>query len=287
MTKQKPVDESIFQIYKEQYSYDKTDLNARVESKNESPDWVLEKVSFDAAYEGERVLGFLFLPKNAAPPYQTVVYWGGDAPVFQRSSQDIENYYETTMFFSFLVKNGRAVFYPVYKGFFERGNDNLLAIIEMDNSTHQFAEVHIQQVKDLRRSIDYLETRPEIDIRKLAYYGMSFGSMFAPAVLAVEDRFQVSLLLAGGFGFTGGIYRPEVNPIHYVGHVKTPALMLNGKYDSLFPAETSQKPMFDLLGTPSEHKQWKLYETDHIPPINETIRETLAWLDKYLGQVNR
>lgn len=285
ITKQKPVDDSIFQIYKEQFSYDKTDLKESVESRKESPDWVLEKVSFDAAYGGERVPGFLFLPKNAAPPYQTVIYWGGDAPVFQRSSQDIENYYETKMFFSFLVKNGRAVFYPVYKGYFERGNDTLLAIIEMDFSTHQWSEVHIQQIKDLRRSIDYLETRPEIDIQKLAYYGMSFGSMAAPAVLAVEERFQVSVLIAGGFGFTGGMHRPEVNPIHYVGRVKLPTLMLNGKYDSFFPVETSQKPMFDLLGTPAEHKQWKLYETDHIPPINETIRETLAWLDRYLGPV--
>jgi dienelactone hydrolase len=287
ITKQKPVDDSIFQIFKEQFSYDKTDLKARVESRKESPDWVLEKISFNAAYGGERVPGFLFLPKNAAPPYQTIVYWGGEGQVFQRSSQDIENYYETKMFFSFLVKNGRAVFCPVYKGFFERGNDALLAIILMDHSTHQWAEVFIQQVKDLRRSIDYLETRPEIDIQNLAYYGMSIGSMAAPAVLAVEDRFQVSVLLGGGFGFTGRMQRLEVNPIHYVGRVKCPTLMLNGKYDSYFPVETSQKPMYNLLGTPLEHKDWKLYETDHIPPINSTIRETLAWLDKYLGPVNR
>jgi tRNA A-37 threonylcarbamoyl transferase component Bud32 len=284
MTKIKPVGDAIFQIYKEQFSYDKTDLKASVESRKESPDWVLEKISFDAAYGAERAMGFLFLPKNATPPYQTVIYWGGDAPSFQRSSQDIENYYETTMFFSFLVKNGRAVFYPVIKGFFERGNDSLLAI-GMDCSTHQFAELYIQQVKDVRRSIDYLETRPEIDIQKLAYYGMSFGSMASPVTLAVEDRFQVSVLIAGGFAFVGGMYLPEVNPIHYVGRVKLPTLMLNGQYDSLFPVATSQKPMFDLLATPVEYKEWKLYDTDHVPPINETIRETLAWLDKYLGPV--
>ncbi|MFO7890516.1 MAG: hypothetical protein R6V04_09285 [bacterium] len=43
--------------------------------------------------------------------------------------------------------------------------------------------------------------------------------------------------------------------------------------------------MFNLLGTPEEHKQMKLYETDHIPPVNEMIRETLDWFDKYLGPV--
>jgi hypothetical protein len=63
--------------------------------------------------------------------------------------------------------------------------------------------------------------------------------------------------------------------------------MINGRYDSFFTYETAIKPMFDLLGTPEEHKALKLYETDHIPPKNEFIKETLVWLDRYLGPVNR
>jgi hypothetical protein len=63
--------------------------------------------------------------------------------------------------------------------------------------------------------------------------------------------------------------------------------MLNGRYDTLNPVETTIKPLFDLLGTPAGQKEWKLYETDHIPPITEYIKETLAWLDKYLGSVKR
>ncbi len=63
--------------------------------------------------------------------------------------------------------------------------------------------------------------------------------------------------------------------------------MLNGKYDVFFPPETSSQPMFDLLATPLEDKRLILYETDHIPPRNEYIKETLAWLDKYLGPVGR
>jgi len=43
--------------------------------------------------------------------------------------------------------------------------------------------------------------------------------------------------------------------------------------------------MFDLLGTPDEKKHIIFYETDHIPPRTEYIKETLAWLDKYLGPV--
>ena len=63
--------------------------------------------------------------------------------------------------------------------------------------------------------------------------------------------------------------------------------MLNGKYDFTFPLEATVKPMFDLLGTPEEHKVLKIYETDHFVPKNEMIKETLNWLDKYFGPVNK
>ena len=67
--------------------------------------------------------------------------------------------------------------------------------------------------------------------------------------------------------------------------MKIPTLMLSGRYDMALPYETSAKPLYDLLGTPKEDKLQKLYETDHYIPLNEFIKETLAWLDKYLGPV--
>ena len=59
--------------------------------------------------------------------------------------------------------------------------------------------------------------------------------------------------------------------------------MLNGRYDMTFVYETEVKPMFDLLGTPGKDKKLVLYDTDHHVPRNEMIKESLAWLDKYLG----
>jgi dienelactone hydrolase len=188
------------------------------------------------------------------------------------------------LFLSFIVKNGRAVLYPVYKGTFERGNESLATILDYNTNSHQYTEVLIQEVKDFKRCIDYLETLPDIDSQKIAYYGLSWGAYLGAIIPAVEERLKASVLLGGGFG---GATRPEANEINYVTRVKIPTLMLNGRYDSFFPVETAQKPMFDLLGTPSEHKQWKLYKTDHVPPMNEYVKETLAWLDKYLGPVNR
>jgi hypothetical protein len=79
--------------------------------------------------------------------------------------------------------------------------------------------------------------------------------------------------------------RLEADEFNYVSRVKVPTLMLNGKYDMVFPYETTVKPMYDYMGTPEEHKVLKLYDTDHYIPYNELIKESLAWLDKYLGPV--
>jgi pimeloyl-ACP methyl ester carboxylesterase len=87
-----------------------------------------------------------------------------------------------------------------------------------------------------------------------------------------------------GGGLTGFV-RPEVQTVNYVSRVTLPTLMLNGRYDLLFPLETKVKPMFDLLGTAPERKQLKVYESDHWVPRNEMIKETLGWLDRYLGPV--
>ena len=79
--------------------------------------------------------------------------------------------------------------------------------------------------------------------------------------------------------------RPEVEPINYLPRIKSPVLMLNGKYDFFFPSETAQKPFYQFLGTREPDKRWMLYEGGHDVPRTELIKESLAWLDKYLGPV--
>jgi len=283
---QPPVPDAVFHVYKEQFSYDRTELNAKLEHSMESPGgWIHETISFDAAYGDERVLGHLFLPANTPPPYQAVIYFPGEASTWMPSSEGLESYYEFTMFLSYLVRNGRAVLYPVYKGTFERGGPEFIALNQPENAdSYAYTAYLVQLVKDLRRSIDYLETREDIDSELLAYYGMSWGAYMGAIIPAVEERFGANVLLAGCLFWLG---KPEASNLTYVTRVRTPTLMLNGKYDPFCPPETSLQPMLDLLATAPEDKRLILYETDHIPPRTEYIKETLAWLDKYLGPVGR
>jgi dienelactone hydrolase len=142
-------------------------------------------------------------------------------------------------------------------------------------------------VKDFKRTVDYLRTRPEINGEKLAYYGMSWGGIMAALIPAVEDRLKASISVVGGlYPGSYGRSRPEVDLINYVSRVKIPTLMLNGRYDMELPLETAVEPMYKLLGTPEKDKELTLYDTDHFIPRNQLIRETLSWLDRYLGSVN-
>jgi dienelactone hydrolase len=148
--------------------------------------------------------------------------------------------------------------------------------------------------KDLRRSIDYLETREDIDKDKLAYYGMSGGAAFGPMVLAVENRFRAAVLVVGGFPVQDVPDTEEeliaaVDPLNHAPRCKTPVLMVNGKEDFVFPYESSQRPMFECLGTPVEHKEHRLYPGGHglLGLFMKQIRgDVLGWLDRYLGPVS-
>ena len=102
------------------YSFDHGDLNVKVESVDDSsPDWRMEKVSYAAAYGGERIPAYLFLPKNAKPPYQVVVAFSGANVLHERSSASIG---DDIGRFNFIMRSGRAFLYPIYKSTFERGD---------------------------------------------------------------------------------------------------------------------------------------------------------------------
>ena len=64
---------------------------------------------------------------------------------------------------------------------------------------------------------------------------------------------------------------------------EAPVLMLNGRFDYFFPTDSSQEPLFDLLGTPGEHKRRVVYEASHNIPRHEMIKEVVNWIEKYWG----
>jgi pimeloyl-ACP methyl ester carboxylesterase len=190
----------------------------------------------------------------------------------------IEEY--ATRLFEFFPKSGRAVAFPVFKGAFERDSD--LTYTTQDQSASYRDHVTMWG-KDLARSIDYLETRGDIDTDRLAYVGHSWGGRLGGIMLAVEPRLKVGALIVAGFNHVPT--QPEVDPLNYVPRISQPVIMLSGRYDAIFPLETSARPMFDLIGTDTEHKRHVIAETAHSVGVNDVISEVLGWFDRYLGSV--
>ena len=133
--------------------------------------------------------------------------------------------------------------------------------------------------KDMKRSIDLMATRPELDLSNLIYFGVSWGGEMGNIMIPIEDRIRRAVLLVAGLNFEEA--QPEVEAYQYTPYIKIPVLMLNGKYDFFFPVETSQKPMFQLIGTNAKDKYWHLHESSHTVPIEDFTKEVKNFLSKY------
>jgi formylglycine-generating enzyme required for sulfatase activity/predicted esterase len=274
-----PVSDEVFRLYRDLYAYDKAPLNAATVATDASDaNWIKHKIAFDAAYGNERVLAYLFLPTNSRPPYQTVVHFPGAESIFVRSSDQLIEMPRI----DFIIKSGRAVLWPIYKGTYER-QDGMQTYFP-DNST-RYRDRVIQWAKDLGRSIDYLESRSDIDRSKLAFYGFSWGACLGAILPAVENRFRASVLMGPGMYLEEA--RPEVDQINFAPRVTIPTLILDGRDDFVFPRETSQQPFYRFLGTPPEHKRMAWFDGGHSVPRHNLIWETLDWLDRYLEPVRQ
>lgn len=276
-----PVSDEVFRSYiGTWYDYDRIELHARVESADD-PEGLRErygrreKITFDAAYPNERVTAYLHFPETAKVPCQAVVWYPGDGARFAPWDETAYTHELTC-----LLQSGRAVVVPFYKGTYERR-------LERDAYPPdgiQSRTLYVQRAQDLRRTIDYLETREDIDKDRIAYVGLGWGAQVGPVMIATEPRIKTGILLLGGIGPSRR--HPACDPINFAPRVTVPMLMLNTRDDSIFPYETAQRPLFALLGTPAADKRHVLFPGGHSVPQEyrrQYHREIVEWLDRTLG----
>jgi eukaryotic-like serine/threonine-protein kinase len=277
-TKYTPVSDAVFRAYELLYAYPKTPLNVEnVGVVRETEDWREEKVTFDAAYNGERMSAYLFLPKRVKPPYQTVLFFPSARVLFlPPDSSELGD----INYFDYVIQSGRAVMYPVYEDTYERQLERKLPFNADD------IDEPVDWYKDAARSLDYLQTRPDIDNNRIAYLGVSMGAADG-AIYAtlLQDRLRTAIFLDGGYFLVK--VPPGVDQADFVPRMKKPVLMVNGRYDYTFPVDTAQNPLFRMLGTPASDKRHVILDTPHDVSAQrpELVKEVLDWLDKYLGRV--
>ena len=275
-SKETPAADAVFAAYKAMYAYDRTDLKPTVDSvEGENPEWRRENVSFTAGYGEERVPASVFIPKAGRPPYQAVVIFPGSGAIQMRTSREMD-----VRRFEWVMKSGRVAIHPVYKSTFER-QDGLQS--DVPNESVAYRDHVIAWAKDVSRAVDYLETRNDVARDRIAYIGFSWGAMIGPIFVAVEPRFKACVFVMGGFVMQRSL--PEADALNFAPRIKAPVLLLSGRYDFYFPEDTSQLPMFRLIGVSEDQKRRVVYDTGHTIPRTDLIRESLDWLDRYLGPI--
>ena len=272
-----PASDAVFHAYSVMYAYDRTPLNATEDSVVAVlPDWTLVKISYDAAYDRQRMAAYLYLPAHVKPPYQAIVFFPSARILDLRDSHVLGD----TEFFDYIVQSGRAVIYPIYQGTYERRLGRTLP------GASQALTLTTQRSKDVERTLDYLQTRSDIKGDDLAYLGVSMGAAQGAiyATLA-QTRLRTAVFLDGGFFLDAPT--PGGDAADFVPRMKKPVLMVNGRYDMTFSLDGSQNPMFAALGTPAADKQHVLLEAAHDVTAEHGIlvHDVLSWLDKYMGRV--
>jgi formylglycine-generating enzyme required for sulfatase activity/dienelactone hydrolase len=266
----RPVGDDVFAAIRQQYAYDRTPLRPVVEATEVTAAWTRITVSIDGAGGKGRLRAHLFLPTEAVPPYQAIVFFPA-ADAFQlRAGRDL-----SLRQVAFVVRSGRALLYPIYDGTYERATGQPLA-------ANARREQRIAWSRELGRGLDYLESRPDIDRARLGFYGISAGADAGTILTALEPRLTVNVLQGTGIW---GDETPEHRAIDYAPRIRVPTMLLNGRYDFGVPLDTAQRPLFDALGTPPDQKRHVILEAGHALSIEDAADAVLPWLDRHLGPV--
>jgi formylglycine-generating enzyme required for sulfatase activity/dienelactone hydrolase len=268
-TKKEPVTDAMFAQFLRLQQYAPRPLDAKLEKTIDGdPATRVERASFTAAYDGDRVIAYLWLPKTVKPPYQTLVVFPGAEMLQPQSSAVLEQ----PSRYDFLVRSGRAVVYPMYYGTYERHQP-------ISQNSLARRDATLRWIQDLRRTLDYLETRGDIDRSKIGYFGLSLGGGLSPTVLAGEPRLKVAALM--GAGLVSIPFEPEVEPVNFLPRVRQPVLVVNGRYDYFIPLDPAQAVFFKLLGSPD--KTHEIVDAPHSVPRTLYLPLVLGFLDKHFG----
>lgn len=272
-----PVSEAEFQGLLSHFQYDKSPLKAQIIETRETPEWRREKIIYTGARE-EQVIAYLYLPAQFTPPYQVMQFVpAGDVyGRFVTLSESIE------MFLLPHVRAGRAVFAVVFKGFRERDHAPNYTIPRYDSVRRR--EEIVSNAVDLRRGLDYLAERTDIDLSRLVFYGFSQGAQEGLIYAAVEPRYRAVVLVAGGVRPASQKWIAEASPPKFAGHIGVPKLMISGRYDEAFPLKTDLDPLYQLLREP---KRQVIFAAGHSPPLEIELPTVKTWLDEILGPVRR
>ena len=154
-------------------------------------------------------------------------------------------------------------------------------------------DLTVQNVVDLRRAVDVLLARPDVDPARIAFAGYSSGARIGAILAGVDHRIRWFDLLSGGATPISAYVRAApakfrarlrrdlevVDPLRYVRRAAPSRLLFqNGRRDRVVP----HAALVALARAASSPKEIRWYPADH--GLNgQALRDQRAWLTRALG----
>jgi dienelactone hydrolase len=153
------------------------------------------------------------------------------------------------------------------------------------------------------RTVDYIQSRPDVDPKRIGCVGLSVGGLRSCHLAALDDRIRAAVVV----GWMASFPRQLKNHIHHtIGHTKlvpglyrdldypdvaslampTPLLVINGSKDGLFDLDGVRESFSKLQACyakagVADHCRTRLYDGPH--EFNEAMQaEAWAWLKKWI-----
>lgn len=267
----------VFEAVSQFYLYDRTTpLQAEVIAKQTFPTYTREKIAF-AGYGGSRVPGYLALPTSGTGPFPVVVLIDGVSGSKENWFQ-VDSWPRGLLVTESLLASGIAVLALDARFHGERAAENGYRPPHFSAQPTD-REMIQQSIVEHRRALDYLATRPEIDITRIGALGLSMGGIMTFALSSMDPRIKAAVA-----GLTPILLMKEtiaipIAPQTFAGAIRTtPILMLMGRTDGFYSVSDAQQ-LYDLI--PSPRKELVFYDTGHrLPP--EYADRAVAWLKNYL-----
>jgi len=236
---------------------------------------------------GGRVPARLVIPNGAGPFPGLILQHGGPGTLEDMDSfaREFARYGAVTIMITSPYRRPGGWFHTQYMG-------NTWPMF-----TRRDLEIKIQTILDLRRAVDILEGRSEVDPDRLAYFGVSWGGSMGGLLAGVEDRLKAYVLVVGDGGLVEHTADPGSNglnlhfseewaammwptePLHFVGRAAPAALLFqNGLYDMFVPPHDALR----FYTAASEPKTIIWYDAGHELPWS-FVDDAADWLQPYLG----
>jgi dienelactone hydrolase len=235
-----------------------------------------------ASPRGGRVPAFVVVPDGDGPFAGLILQHG--MPSSRRDMLPI------ALEFARLGAVGVAIDAP-----FARRSGNPVRFDERDRAEQ------IQLVVDLRRAVDLLRARSDVDGARLAYLGVSYGAAMGGLLAGVEHRIAAFVLAVGDGGLVehfgarhdaGGSLPPfpadrrrrwldamqPIEPLRLITRASAPLLMQSGRQDDLVPPPDARR----YQRAAPEPKQIKWYDAGHQLPPQATCDQA-RWLSVHVG----